>query len=200
MGFWVAFLPVHFLSHGVLPAGLWSSCTTASESLPGWPRKVTTCQISLSTMIFPQAGMAAPREGPACVLLLFHPPIRPVSVRRARPIIVLADAVEDLRADETDIRLNADVECDPAPVPLTRRRTSLTNLERPDSLHQTAAEIPLDACDRGRRTVFMALALNCSPCSLSLTHQPSATSHPLQVTEASRPDDRGLLHVPRWTC
>jgi hypothetical protein len=36
-------------------------------------------------------------------------------------------------------------------------------------------------------TVFMALALNCSPCSLSLTHQPSATSHSPAVTEGSDP-------------
>src|SRR5437899_12607570 len=36
-------------------------------------------------------------------------------------------------------------------------------------------------------TVFMVVALNCSPCSLSLTHQPSATSHSPAVTEGSDP-------------
>ena len=36
-------------------------------------------------------------------------------------------------------------------------------------------------------TVFMVLALNCSPCSLSLTHQPSVTSHSPAVTEGSDP-------------
>jgi len=36
-------------------------------------------------------------------------------------------------------------------------------------------------------TVFTVLALNCSPCSLSLTHQPSATSHSPAVTEGSDP-------------
>src|ERR1700687_1604844 len=36
-------------------------------------------------------------------------------------------------------------------------------------------------------TVFMVLALNCSPCSLSLTHQPSAASHSPAVTEGSDP-------------
>src|SRR5450759_4043504 len=36
-------------------------------------------------------------------------------------------------------------------------------------------------------TVFMTLALNCSPCSLSLTHQPSALSHSPAVTEGSDP-------------
>src|ERR1700737_2545494 len=34
-------------------------------------------------------------------------------------------------------------------------------------------------------TVFMVVALNCSPCSLSLTHQPSATSHSPAVTEGN---------------
>ena len=36
-------------------------------------------------------------------------------------------------------------------------------------------------------TVFIVLALNCSPCSLSLTHQPSATSHSPAVTEGRDP-------------
>jgi len=36
-------------------------------------------------------------------------------------------------------------------------------------------------------TVFMAVALNCSPCSLSLTHWPSATSHSPAVTEGNDP-------------
>src|SRR5207253_4349659 len=36
-------------------------------------------------------------------------------------------------------------------------------------------------------TVFMLVALNCSPCSLSLTHQPSALSHSPAVTEGSDP-------------
>src|SRR6266516_3752757 len=36
-------------------------------------------------------------------------------------------------------------------------------------------------------TVFMFVALNCSPCSLSLTHQPSALSHSPAVTEGSDP-------------
>ena len=36
-------------------------------------------------------------------------------------------------------------------------------------------------------TVFRLFALNCSPCSLSLTHQPSATSHSPAVTEGSDP-------------
>jgi hypothetical protein len=36
-------------------------------------------------------------------------------------------------------------------------------------------------------TVFIIAALNCSPCSLSLTHQPSATSHSPAVTEGSDP-------------
>ena len=36
-------------------------------------------------------------------------------------------------------------------------------------------------------TVFMVVALNCSPCSLSLTHQPSALSHSPAVTEGSDP-------------
>src|SRR6202047_5061516 len=36
-------------------------------------------------------------------------------------------------------------------------------------------------------TVFMVFALNCSPCSLSLTHQPPATSHSPAVTEDSDP-------------
>jgi hypothetical protein len=36
-------------------------------------------------------------------------------------------------------------------------------------------------------TVFMVVALNCSPCSLSLTHQPSATSHSPAVTEGNDP-------------
>src|SRR5438876_7143384 len=36
-------------------------------------------------------------------------------------------------------------------------------------------------------TVFKVLALNCSPCSLSLTHQPSATSHSPAVTEGNDP-------------
>jgi hypothetical protein len=35
--------------------------------------------------------------------------------------------------------------------------------------------------------VFMVFALNCSPCSLSLTHQPPATSHSPAVTEDSDP-------------
>src|SRR5438477_6278948 len=33
----------------------------------------------------------------------------------------------------------------------------------------------------------MLVALNCSPCSLSLTHQPSALSHSPAVTEGSDP-------------
>src|SRR6516165_2479852 len=36
-------------------------------------------------------------------------------------------------------------------------------------------------------TVFISLALNWSPCSLSLTHQPSASSHSPAVTEGSDP-------------
>ena len=36
-------------------------------------------------------------------------------------------------------------------------------------------------------TVFIIAALNCSPCSLSLTHQPSATSHSPAVTEGNDP-------------
>jgi len=36
-------------------------------------------------------------------------------------------------------------------------------------------------------TVFMVLALNCSPCSRSLTQHPSATSHSPAVTEGSDP-------------
>src|SRR5664279_2934705 len=36
-------------------------------------------------------------------------------------------------------------------------------------------------------TVFMAVALNCSPCSLSLTHWPSATSHSPAFTDGSDP-------------
>src|SRR5438874_676004 len=45
-------------------------------------------------------------------------------------------------------------------------------------------------------TVFMLVALNCSPCSLSLTHQPSALSHSPAVTEGSEPHDRRLLSLP----
>jgi hypothetical protein len=36
-------------------------------------------------------------------------------------------------------------------------------------------------------TVFIIAALNCSPCSLSLTHQPSATSHSPAVTAGNDP-------------
>jgi hypothetical protein len=36
-------------------------------------------------------------------------------------------------------------------------------------------------------TVFRVVALNCSPCSLSLTHQPSAASHSPAVTDAKEP-------------
>ena len=36
-------------------------------------------------------------------------------------------------------------------------------------------------------TVFMVVALNCSPCSLSLTHQPSALSHSPALTDGSDP-------------
>jgi hypothetical protein len=36
-------------------------------------------------------------------------------------------------------------------------------------------------------TVFMLVALNCNPCSLSLTHQPAALSHSPAVTEGSDP-------------
>ena len=36
-------------------------------------------------------------------------------------------------------------------------------------------------------TVFMVVALNCSPCSLSLTHWPSALSHSPAVTEGNDP-------------
>src|SRR5205823_9149383 len=36
-------------------------------------------------------------------------------------------------------------------------------------------------------TVFSVAALNCSPCSLSLTHQPSAVSHSPAVTDGREP-------------
>jgi hypothetical protein len=46
-------------------------------------------------------------------------------------------------------------------------------------------------------TVFMVLALNCSPCSLSLTHQPSALSHSPAVTEGSDPTTVVSSRCPR---
>ncbi len=45
-------------------------------------------------------------------------------------------------------------------------------------------------------TVFMIVALNCSPCSLSLTHQPSAASHSPAVTDGRRSHDRHLFSLP----
>src|SRR5438094_9898853 len=46
-------------------------------------------------------------------------------------------------------------------------------------------------------TVFMLVALNCSPCSLSLTHQPSALSHSPAVTEGSDPTTVVSSRCPR---
>ena len=46
-------------------------------------------------------------------------------------------------------------------------------------------------------TVFMVVALNCSPCSLSLTHQPSALSHSPAVTEGSDPTTVVSSRCPR---
>src|ERR1039458_7299441 len=46
-------------------------------------------------------------------------------------------------------------------------------------------------------TVFMMVALNCSPCSLSLTHQPSALSHSPAVTEGSDPTTVVSSRPPR---
>src|SRR5579864_342921 len=46
-------------------------------------------------------------------------------------------------------------------------------------------------------TVFMLVALNCSPCSLSLTHQPSALSHSPAVTEGSDPTTVVSTRCPR---
>jgi hypothetical protein len=58
---------------------------------------------------------------------------------------------------------------------------------RSHPFHQAAAEVALDPIAVVSGTVFMVLALNCSPCSLSLTHQPLATSHPPAVTEGRDP-------------
>src|ERR1017187_8476243 len=46
-------------------------------------------------------------------------------------------------------------------------------------------------------TVFMVVALNCSPCSLSLTQQPSALSHSPAVTEGSEPTTVVSSRCPR---
>ena len=46
-------------------------------------------------------------------------------------------------------------------------------------------------------TVFMVVALNCSPCSLSLTHQPSALNHSPAVTEGSDPTTVVSSRCPR---
>jgi hypothetical protein len=54
-----------------------------------------------------------------------------------------------------------------------------------NALHQAAAAVALDPSAVVGGTVFMVLALSCSPCSLSLTHQPLATSHSPAVTEGS---------------
>ena len=43
----------------------------------------------------------------------------------------------------------------------------------------------------------MVVALNCSPCSLSLTHQPSALSHSPAVTEGSDPTTVVSSRCPR---
>src|ERR1017187_6374147 len=49
----------------------------------------------------------------------------------------------------------------------------------------------------GGGTVFMVVALNCSPCSLSLTHQPSALSHSPAVTEGNDPTTVVSSRCPR---
>src|ERR1017187_7770888 len=49
----------------------------------------------------------------------------------------------------------------------------------------------------GGGTVFMVVALNCSPCSRSLTHQPSALSHSPAVTEGSDPTTVVSSRCPR---
>src|SRR2546426_12669300 len=46
-------------------------------------------------------------------------------------------------------------------------------------------------------TVFMVVALHCSPCSLSLIHQPSALSHSPAVTEGSDPTTVVSSRCPR---
>src|SRR5438552_1753357 len=46
-------------------------------------------------------------------------------------------------------------------------------------------------------TVFVVVALNCSPCSLSRIHQPSALSHSPAVTEGSDPTTVVSSRCPR---
>jgi hypothetical protein len=83
-------------------------------------------------------------------------------------------------------------------------KTSAPN--RPTSLFASTGPIPLTKpLPRYRPipsavvggTVFMVVALNWSPCSLSLTHQPSAVSHSPAATEGSDPRTVASSRCPR---
>ena len=68
---------------------------------------------------------------------------------------------------------------------------------RADALDQAAAEVPLDPFGVVGGTVFRVVALNCSPCSLSLTHQPSALSHSPALTDGREPTTVTSSRCPR---